>query len=171
MAVLLLTGVLLFLSPPASAHVTEASGPYRVAMGWEDEPALSGAPNGVEVALTTATGAPVAARAGALTVELGSGGAVKTLPLAPVGPGAFRAAVIPTRPGTYSFHVTGTVRGRPVDARATCSGRTFDCVTDASELQFPATEPSSGAVAERLDREIARSQRAAEDKADDARLV
>jgi hypothetical protein len=172
MLVLVLIGVLSVLAPGASAHVVERSGPYRVSMGWGNEPALSGSENFVEIGLADASGAPVPAPAGALDVEVGFGGAVRTLALAPgEEPGTFRAVLVPTRPGTYRFHVTGTVRGRAVDARAACSERTFDCVVDAAGAQFPAREPSSGEVAEKLDRQLPRAQREAKETADDARRL
>jgi hypothetical protein len=170
MVVLILTGLALLLAPPASAHVETVSGPVRVGMGWGNEPALSGSENFVDVELAGADGRPVRVPAGALTVEVAFGTSVRTLPLVPGEvPGAYRAPIVPTRPGTYAFHLTGTVRGRPVDVRATCSERTFDCVEDAAALQFPTREPSAGELAERADREIARAKRDAQDTADDAR--
>src|SRR4051812_7092971 len=170
MVVLLLMALLLALAPSASAHVVEASGPYRVSMGWGVEPALSGSQNFVDVGLTDAAGRPVIAPARSLTVQVTFGTAVKTLPLEPSDdPGGYRAVLVPTRPGTYGFHVSGTVRGGAVDVRATCSERTFDCVEDPAALQFPAREPSAGEVARRADREVARARRAADDSADGAR--
>jgi hypothetical protein len=172
MLVLILTGLLLALSPAASAHVVETSGQFRVTMGWGVEPALSGAQNLVEVSVQDASGAPVRARAGDLSVEVSFGGSARTLPLAPdEESGGYRAVLVPTRPGTYAFHVTGTLRGKPVDVRATCSERTFDCVQDAAAFQFPAREPSTGEVAQRADRETARATRDAQDSADDARTL
>jgi hypothetical protein len=171
MIVLIVTGLLLALSPNASAHVVETSGPYRVTMGWGEEPALSGERNFVEVEVADAGGAPVRVPAGALTVEVSFAGAVRTLPLEPAEDGGLRAVLVPTRPGTYAFHVTGTLRGSPVDVRATCSERTFDCIEDAAAFQFPAREPSTGEVAQRADRETARATRDAQDSADDARTL
>ena len=172
MLVLIVTGLVLALSPPASAHVVEPSGPFRVTMGWGVEPALTGAQNFVEVSVEDASGAPVRPRAGELSVEVTFGATARTMPLAPSDEGGgLRAVLVPTRPGTYAFHVTGTLRGRPVDVRATCSERTFDCVQDAAAFQFPAREPSTGEVAQRADRQTARATRDAKDSADDARTL
>jgi hypothetical protein len=172
MVVLILTGLLLALAPGASAHVARTSGQYRVEMGWGQEPALSGSQNFVDVELSDAGGTPVRVPSGAMSVQVTSGGAVRTLPLEPGDvPGAYRAVLIPTRPGTYAFRVSGRVRGTPVDVRASCSERTFDCVQDASALQFPAREPSAGEVARRTDREIARAEQDADNSADDARTI
>jgi hypothetical protein len=152
----------------AAAHVEKRSGPFRVTMGWGEEPAYSGAPNFVEVTVADAAGTPVAVPPGALDAEVsfGQAAAVITLPLVLTGErGRLRATMVPTRPGTYRFHVTGTVRGRPVDARATCSGATFDCVSSATAVQFPAKDPSNGELAERIERGLPRAERAA-DRAD-----
>lgn len=169
--VLILTGLLLVFAASAPAHVERKAGPFRVTMGWGREPARSGSENFVDVAVTDASGRPVEARAGALEVEVSFGQALITLPLVPAaGRGRFSAAIVPTRPGTYGFHVTGAIKGRNLDAEATCSGSTFDCVTDISEVQFPAKDPSTGALAQRLARALPRAERA-EDSADSARSL
>jgi hypothetical protein len=165
-AALILAGFLLALAPPASAHVEEKTGPFALTLGWGEEPALTGAENYVEVDVArAASGAPVEVRPGALSVEVTFGTAARTLPLLPSGgPGKLRAVLVPTRPGTYGFHVTGQLRGEAIDVQATCSGATFDCVTEASELQFPARDPSAGQIAQRLARALPR----AEDARDEA---
>jgi hypothetical protein len=169
--VLILSGLLLALAVPASAHVERKSGPFRVTMGWGEEPARSGSENFVEVGVSDTSGAPVKARAGTLDVEVSFGQAVITLPLVPGhAPGQFRAVIVPTRPGTYGFHVTGPIKGRNIDAQAMCSASTFDCVTDISEVQFPARDPSTGQLAQRLARALPRAERA-EDRADSARGI
>ena len=163
-----LTGLVLSLAPAASGHVERRAGPYAVTVGWGNEPPLSGSENFVDVELAGASGAPVAVRAGALGVEVRFGDAVTTLPLVPSGePGKLRAAIVPTRPGTYAFRVRGTVAGRTIEAEATCSERTFDCVEDAAAVQFPARDPSTGQLAQRLGRELKRADRA-RDRADSA---
>src|SRR3954454_2473834 len=169
---------LLALAGPAGPHVERSSGPFRLTLGWVDEPPLSGEANAVEVGVSGAGGGPLAVPAGggsvpagALSVQASSAGATTTLPLVPADEGeGLRAVIVPTRPGTYAFHVTGTIRGKPVDARAACGGATFDCVTDASEVQFPAKDPSPGEVAQRLERELPRAQAAADD-ADSAKTL
>jgi hypothetical protein len=117
------------------------------------------------------SGAPVPARLGKLQAEVSFGAARTTLALEPGGgPGKLRAAIEPTRPGTYAFHVTGTVAGRGVDVGATCSQATFDCVTDAGSIQFPARDPSPGQLAQRVARGLPRAERAA-DTADSGRTI
>lgn len=41
-------------------------------------------------------------------------------------PGDYRGWLIPTRPGKYTFHFTGTIKGDPIDERITASPTTFD---------------------------------------------
>jgi hypothetical protein len=162
---------LLAFAGPAEAHVERDSGPFRLTLGWVDEPPLSGEANAVEVGVSEAGGGRVAVPAGALSVEVSSAGAATTLPLVPADEGGgLRAVIVPTRPGTYAFHATGAIRGKPVDAQATCGDSTFDCVADASEVEFPAKDPSPAQVAQRLERELPRAEAAADD-ADSARTL
>jgi hypothetical protein len=119
--------------------------------------------NAVEVTVSDAAGAPVAVPAGALSVEVGYGSSTKTLPLVPDGePGELRAPIVPTRPGTYAFHVSGAVRGRPLDVGAACSEATFECVEESAAIEFPAQDPSTGELADRLSRESDRVGQAQE---------
>ena len=94
------------------------------------------------------------------------------LPLLPAErQGTFQAVLVPTRPGVYTFHVMGTVKKRPINATSTCSEATFECVVDASDVQFPAKEPSSGQLADRIERALPRAERAVETADDSRRLA
>src|SRR3954447_4302697 len=159
-------GLVLAFGGAAQAHVVKRSGPFRVTMGWAVEPPYSGSLNHVEVEVADGAGDPVAAPPGALDVDVTFGKALASMPLFPAGaPGKLSATIIPTRPGTYAFHVTGTLGGRSVDAQATCGGATFDCVLEPVGIQFPAKEPTTGQLAQRVERGLPRAERAA-DKAD-----
>jgi hypothetical protein len=150
---------------PAAAHVTTTHGRLRVAMGWEDEPPYSGSMNAIEVLVSRVDQAPLGA-AGSLAVEVSNGSEHLSLPLVPDGsPGTYRARLVPTRPGTYSLHVTGAVAGQTIDTQSTCSDRTFECVTDVAAIQFPVKDPSGSQLESKLDREL---RRAANNKSDDA---
>ena len=109
-----------------------------------------------------ANGKPVADLTGSLSVEIAFGDQRRTLPLRPAfqRPDEFRAVLVPTRSGTYSFHITGTLKGQPIDATSTCSDMTFACVADASEMQFPVQDPSTGQLAESVSRALPRAERA-----------
>jgi hypothetical protein len=70
--------------------------------------------------------------------------------------GDYEAALMPTAPGDYTFHVTGSVHGTTVDETETSSDSTFNSATDATGVQFPAKLPTMAEVATRLDRVDAR---------------
>src|SRR5439155_1269471 len=67
-------------------------------------------------------------------------------------PGGYQASLIPTRPGTYTFHFVGSVKGQKVDQTFTSSEKTFDSPHAPSEVEFPAQDPSTADLASRLDR-------------------
>src|SRR4051794_1257459 len=155
---------LAFVFPAAAAaHVEKRSGPFRVTMGWAEEPPYSGSLNAVEVDVADPDGTPIAVPPGSLDAEVTFGKALASMPLFPADErGTLQAKIIPTRPGTYAFHVTGTLRGHDIDAQATCGGATFDCVLEPVGIQFPVKEPSAGQLAERVERGLPRAERAAE---------
>jgi hypothetical protein len=162
------TAFLLVLSSPASSHERQNVDKYQLTIGWGDEPVFSGSRNSVEVDVANAAGAPVSdLGGGSLSAEISFGDERVALPLLPAGsrPGRFRAWLVPTRSGTYSFHITGSVKGQAIDVRSTCSESTFDCVTDASELQFPVKDPSAGQLAESVARVLPRAEKATADAA------
>jgi hypothetical protein len=156
--------VLVGVSSAASAHEKKGVGALSLTIGWGDEPAFSGSKNYVEVDVADAAGAPVVDPAARLTVEVFFGAERMSLQLQPAGtpPGKFRAWLVPTRPGTYAFRITGTVRGQAVETTSTCSDTTFACVTDVADVQFPVKDPSAGQLADRVDRATPRAERAIE---------
>jgi len=160
---------------PASAHETRAGGPIRFVVGWGDEPTYTGFKNSVQVTISEASGAPVTDLGDTLTVEVIKGEDKTTLPLVPnfrVGafgtPGDYRAWLTPTRPGGYTFHLIGTVRGQKVDETFTSSKTTFNDVEDVTSIAFPAKDPSTGQLATRIDREVPRLEAALQEAEDQA---
>jgi hypothetical protein len=112
---------------PASAHEERKVGTYVLHVGFGDEPAYAGAKNSVQLLLHDATtDKPVVDLGDTLKVDVtqGAGSATDdsrklTMNIEPdfeVGefgtPGDYRAFFIPTTPGTYTFHFTGTIKGR-----------------------------------------------------------
>jgi hypothetical protein len=143
----------------AGAHERRQVGGYVMRVGWADEPTYAGVKNGVQLLLSDASGKPVTDLPEELKVEIVFGTQkMGPLPLeAAFGkvfgrPGDFRAAVIPTRPGNYTFHFVGSLNGQRIDQSFTSSDKTFDPVTDASAIEFPAKDPSPGELAGRLER-------------------
>lgn len=168
---------------PAFAHEGRTTGAFQVSVGWGDEPAYTGFKNSVQVTLTEANGGPPVTDLGdSLKVEVSKGSDTITLPLeanfrvgASGAPGDYRAWLTPTRPGTYTFRVVGTVRGQSVDESFTSSRTTFNEVEDVANIQFPAKDPSPGQLATRIEREIPRAVEAglrqADDQVDSARTL
>lgn len=152
--------ILLTLAPPASAHKRHRVGPLELEIGWLHEPAVAGFQNAIQVVATRGdqevTGA--ALRATVLFGEEGSTTASPVLDLQPISgeDGEYRAALIPTRPGRYTFEIVGSAADTDVDVSVTSGPRTFDDVTSASEVAFPVQDPTQGELAERLERIDAR---------------
>lgn len=163
----------------AGAHERRQVGSYVMRVGWADEPTYAGVKNAVQVLLSDASGKPVTDLPEDLKVEIIFGTQkMGPLPLdAAFGrnfgrPGDFRATVIPTRPGNYTFHFVGALNGQRVDQSFTSSETTFDPVQEAAAIQFPAKDPSPGELAQKLDRVAMRldaAQAAAQDAAAAAR--
>ena len=160
------------IASPGEPHVKKPAGPFVLTIGWADEPVYSGSKNAVEVVVADRSGTSVTDLGGSLTVEVSYGSERILLPLLPSDeqPGELQAALVPTRPGTYGFHIAGSVKGQPIDIQVMCSDRTFDCVTDSSAVEFPANDPSNGQLAERLARALPRAE-GARDTAATARYL
>jgi len=150
--------VTLLWAVSAGAHERKEVGDYRLVIGWGDEPAFSGLKNAIEVDVADKSGQPVAEGA-TLTVDVSFGGEHLMLPLRPVRtqPGKLRAVLLPTRAGTYSFHITGNVKAQAIDVTSTCGNGTFACIADLAEIQFPVKDPSAGQLADRMSRELTRA--------------
>jgi hypothetical protein len=183
-AVAAITGALLFVwAGPASAHEERTLGRWHVAVGFGEEPAYAGQENSVQMFLHDARDRPVTDLSDTLKVEVIFGSekmpAMTMQPDFEVGefgtPGDYRAFFFPTRPGDYSFHFTGTIKGQAVDATFTSGPTTFSSVIDPGTVEFPAKDPTTGELAQRLDREVPRlalatEAQAARHQADSARL-
>jgi hypothetical protein len=157
----------LFVAPGAAlGHTIQHAGSYTLEIGWTHEPTYVGDPNGVQVTITDGAGKPV--------LDLGPDDihvvvTTATIPspdlsfepafdlVEMTGPmGEYDAAIVPTAPGDYTFHITGTIHGQKVDITVTSGDETFDAVKETSNLQFPTKLPSVAEVATRLDRIDAR---------------
>jgi hypothetical protein len=157
------------LATPALAHEERTIGKYDVEVGFGDEPVYAGQQNSVVMFVHEANGGPVVDLGPTLEVEVKFGNltmpAMTMEPNFELGgegtPGDYRAFFIPTRPGDYTFHFTGSIKGQKVDESFTSSPTTFNSVEDAAKVEFPAKDPSTGQLADRLTREIPRIQRAA----------
>jgi hypothetical protein len=173
---------------PALAHERVGVGGHTVVVGWLDEPAFAGFKNAVQfTASHKADGAPVTGARLRVEVIFGDrDGQEKMGPLdlepAFGAPGEYQAFLIPTRPGTYTFHITGSLaKGEPIDRFFTSGEQTFDDIHEATAAEFPAKDPTAGQLAEKIDRVDGRlvsvqqaadsAARSASDAVDSARLM
>lgn len=158
----------------AQAHVVFTVGTDTVALGWVHEPVYVGEQNAVQAVIKDASGKPVTdLNAGDLKVVVSIGGTATPTPLdlAPgynedtgLGtPGDYEAPIIPTIPGDYTFHLTGSIDGTPVDETATSGDSTFDSAVDATSIQFPNQLPTVSEIVTRLQGDEAAAQSAASD--------
>jgi hypothetical protein len=158
-----------FLATPVLAHEERIIGRFTVAVGFGEEPAYAGQENSVEMFIHDANDKPVTDLGPTLQVEVKYGNqTMPPLTMEPnfeVGefgiPGDYRAFFFPTRPGDYTFHFTGEIKGQEVDESFSSSPSTFSSVEDPSKVQFPAKDPSTGQLAQRITREIPRVQKTA----------
>jgi len=156
----------LLISGVADAHVVKTIGTYSVALGWVHEPTFVGELNAVQVVIKDAAGKPVNdLNDGDLKVTVSVGGQTSN-PLSLLNtfdpdtglgvPGDYEAAIIPTAPGDYTFHLTGSIHGTAVDETATSSDSTFNSAVDSTGIQFQNQLPTLTEITTRLDRIDAR---------------
>ncbi len=127
----------------ASAHGRTTVGDYELVIGFHNEPAYQGEPNGLDLSVTnTRTRQPVNDLAGTLKAEILFGSARKELEIRPQfgRDGAYTADVLPTEAGDYTWHIWGDIQGTPVDVTVASSPDTFSAVQPKGAVAFPAAE-------------------------------
>ena len=153
-------------APLTVAHEHIAVGDFHLVVGWGNEPALAGEPNSVDVFVSDHDEKPIVdLTADALSVVVSTGGQdSQPLVLTPAfdveegfgTPGQYSTDLIPTAPGEYTFHFTGSIHDQAVDVSVTSGEETFSPVQGASDLEFPVKQPTLTEVGTRLDRIDAR---------------
>jgi hypothetical protein len=162
---------------PAAAHEEQAVGKYHFVVGFGDEPAYAGEKNSVQLILADAKDKPVIDLGNTLKVEVTTGSAepleMAMEPFFEVGefgtPGDYRAFFIPTAPGSYSFHFTGTIKGQRIDQTFKSGPQTFSDIEDPAQVQYPVKQPTGGQLATRADRETTRINAALTQERDQAK--
>ena len=160
------SALMLITAGSASAHEQRKVGRWMFTVGWGEEPVYAGAKDSVQLILDDASGDPVKDLGDTLKVTVLYGTQSVDLPLEPtfdpdtgIGtPGDYRAWFMPTSPGNYTFHFTGTIHGDKIDQRFTSSDTTFDAVKDPSEVEFPAKPLTTAQLSDRITRDAARIQ-------------
>jgi hypothetical protein len=166
----------------ASAHYVFTAGRYRIAVGWQFEPASGtdtyvDTENAIQVFVDVASagdahGAPVSSMNQdcahpdvQVTVTVGGTTSSPFCPApaydADTGDGRldeYDVPLIPTVVGTYTFHIFGAINGTPIDRTIVSGPSTFDSIADSSAVAFPVAVPSVAEIATKVD---AVNQRAA----------
>lgn len=165
-----LAAALLLLPAAALAHQLDSVGEYRIQIGWQYEPAISGEPNAMQLWVSPLDPSlPVEEqpfRDGItglrkdLRLELVFDGEKITLPLSVDHdvPGKYYALVSPTEPGYYQVNVLGRV-GETVFNKALHAPK----VENSEFIRFPVPDDRTGAELERASSELARLDAAVSD--------
>jgi hypothetical protein len=151
------------LMAPVFAHEQRQVGGFQLTVGWQHEPTYAGVENAVQIFIKDSKGKPVndLGDPPSLKVQVITGSQTSDPldlkasfdPDSGEGtPGEFDATLIPTAPGDYTFHLTGSINGQNIDEKFTSSDKTFDPVKDPNEVEFPAKTPSPGQMAQSIDR-------------------
>lgn len=165
-----IAGVLVLPASPALAHGDVASGGLDLTIGFAHEPAFASQPNAVQLVVEHDGEPVIDLRPGDVQVEISYGDDTsEPMNLSPAfffeggrlvsgEAGDYRADFVPSQPGRYTFHVTGTIEGEEVDEEMTSGPQTFATVEDASSMTFPAVEaPSIDEIVTRIDAESTRA--------------
>lgn len=173
--VALTAAIMLVGTQSASAHESREVDRFTFVVGFSDEPAYSGIPNGVDLFITdTASEQPFVDLEDTLDVDIIFGEETLTLTMRPafvVGvfgeEGAYTADFVPSRPGQYTFHFHGTVGDVEIDEEFVSGPETFSDVEDISEASFPVQDPTTGELADLLEQEITRLNEQVDEAATD----
>jgi hypothetical protein len=146
---------LLIFSGHAYAHERRTVGPYQLVVGWLNEPAYLGQLNSLDLRITdTRSTQPVAGLEKTLTADVAAGGlAPYTLTVsARFGTaGAYNGWLMPTAPGSYTFHIKGKIETLDVDEKFTSGPSTFGDIEDTAAVQYPAKVPVADQLSKKLD--------------------
>jgi hypothetical protein len=132
---------------PAYAHITKNFGNITLEVGWSDEPALVGELNNAIVQVNQTSGgknnnstAVVNALAD-MNIMVKYGGATKPLDFVPseVTEGLYNGKMIPTRIGSYSLVMNGTIQGQKINNTEI----PLDLVEGKEKISFPDATSSS----------------------------
>ena len=182
---------LVALLAPADAAAREtrtvAGGRFQLTVGFLDEPAYEGEPNGLYVRVyevqtpevgpadgvaapaTPAPATPMASPAASpvpipgseLTAEIAYGPDVLPLKLqAGPQPGVYQAAFVPTQPGDYVFRIKGKLGGEDIAEEFRTSPQAIPPVVGVAGLQFPQEIPVGQGLLAALDEREAEAERA-----------
>jgi hypothetical protein len=104
---------------PVYAHISKTFGNFTVEVGWSNEPSLVGEINNAIVQVnkgTESNSTPVRNALAEMYILVKYGGVTKTLDFKPSeqSAGLYQAEMIPTRLGSYSLVLNGTLQGQSI---------------------------------------------------------
>jgi hypothetical protein len=129
----------------AYAHTTKKFGNLLVEVGWDNEPPLVGELNNVivQVNQTSSTNSqtPVINALASIDIMVKYGGVTKPLDFVPSEQteGLYNGQMIPTRVGSYSIVLNGTIQDQKISAEIP-----LDLVESKQKLNFPDSGSSTG---------------------------
>jgi hypothetical protein len=139
---------LLFLPGLVLAHEARDVAGTQMEVGFIDEPVFVNDRSGLEF-FVNRNEQPVEGLEKTIKASVTAGGQTRELPVSarPETTGAYESYFIPTVAGQYSFHLTGTIDGTPIDETFTSGPTTFGDVEDTQSGQFPIVLPGPADVA------------------------
>ena len=144
-ALAVVVSTIVFSAGIARAHEDRTVGPYHLDVGFATEPAYAGQPNALYLEVAdTRDDKPVEGLEKTLKAEVSFGGlAPLPLTIAPRfgQPGVYTGHFIPTKPGTYIFHLTGKIGTQDIDEKFESGPNRFSDVTGQGALQYPEKVP------------------------------
>jgi hypothetical protein len=146
---LLAFSLTLTLYQRAAAHGHTEVGDYELVIGFHNEPAYQGEPNGLDLFVTNLTTEErVNGLEETLRVEVIFGASTKELQVEPQfgQEGAYTAHILPTEAGDYTWHIFGDIEGTAVDVSMTSGPDTFSAVEPKTSVSFPGAEASTGEI-------------------------
>lgn len=141
-----IVSMLAFSATAVSAHERRTVGPYQLVVGFLTEPAYAGQPNGLDLRVTDtrANNQPVEGVEKTLKADVSFGG-LTPLPLTITArfgqAGAYAGQFVPTKPGTYIYHLTGKIGTQDIDEKFESGPNRFGDVEGLSALQYPDKVP------------------------------
>src|SRR5690242_7866429 len=141
--ILLIFSISPFDIKSAAAHKTTVFGNYLVTVGWQNEPTYVGLLNSPIVEVKKGSGdsaKPVINALANMQISIKYGSVTKQLDFVPddTVDGQYISPFIPTRVGTYSLVMKGTIEDQSIDTEIQ-----LDDVASTDTLNFP---PSSGST-------------------------
>lgn len=137
---------------PVLAHGERGVEGNKFTVGWANEPAFIGQLNAVQL-FVEHDGSPALGLENTLKVEVSVGGLkADAMKLRTVfeSPGEYRADLIPTAPGGYTFRFFGKIEDESIDESFSSPKDGFDEVEGTSAIAFPKAAPATSELADRI---------------------